>query len=71
MCVHVIFADDDKRAIFLFMLVKCYFLNVPPQKNYLPRIFHFLIFEKRENCNTQLRECSRARASSYLILSNA
>jgi len=27
MCVHVIFADDGKRAISLFMLVKRYFLD--------------------------------------------
>ena len=31
MYVHVIFADDDKRALSLFMLVKCYFLIVPPK----------------------------------------
>ena len=27
MYVHVIFADDDKRALSLFMLVKCYFFG--------------------------------------------
>jgi len=31
MYVHVIFADDDKRALSLFLLVKCYFLIVPPK----------------------------------------
>ena len=31
MYVHVIFADDDKRALSLFMLVKCYFLIVHPK----------------------------------------
>jgi len=31
MYVHVIFADDDKHALSLYMMVKCYFLIVPPK----------------------------------------